>query len=365
MPCLRFTHGGMFELTLTEPADLAALGGRWQALEARAEGSFFQSWNWVGCLAARRFPAPVLLEARADGELVGLALFNRRRRLGVERLWLGESGDAALDSVFVEHNGPLIARGHAAALGPVWLGAAVGAPLGATAPRFGRIVTLSGVDVPAGLGAEVNGLRLAIRMTRPAPVVDFDLVGGRGYLPGLSANARYQIRRSARLYAAAGPLAVRRAATPDEALADLDALAALHQASWVRRGRPGAFANPAFLAFHRSLIERSFADGQIDLLRVAAGDRPIGYLYNFRYRGVVSAYQSGFDYAGAGPHHKPGLTCHHLAIEMYAGQGIRRYDLLAGGDRYKLTLANAGATLHWVVATRRWSPWALLTLMRR
>ena len=66
-------------IALVPVTDFAALGDRWRALEAQADCSFFQSWTWTGCLAEERFPDPVLLEARQDGETVALALFNRRR----------------------------------------------------------------------------------------------------------------------------------------------------------------------------------------------------------------------------------------------------------------------------------------------
>jgi hypothetical protein len=83
----------------------------------------------------------------------------------------------------------------------------------------------------------------------------------------------------------------------------------------------------------------------------------VGYLYNFRYRDRVLAYQSGFDYAASGPHGKgghakPGLTCHHAAIVRARAEGAVSYDFLAGGDRYKTSLANAATTLHWLDVAR-------------
>ena len=139
-------------------------------------------------------------------------------------------------------------------------------------------------------------------------------------------------------------------------MAWLDALAALHQATWTGRGQPGAFANPAFRHFHRALLARAMPRGEADLLRIAAGARVIGYLYNFRHRGRALAYQSGFDYPDAGPHAKPGLTCHHTAIELARREGMDAYDFLAGGDRYKASLANAATTLHWLDMAPRWLP---------
>lgn len=35
-------------VALDDPADRVALATRWRALEARAEGSFFTRWAWIG-----------------------------------------------------------------------------------------------------------------------------------------------------------------------------------------------------------------------------------------------------------------------------------------------------------------------------
>ncbi len=342
------------------------MGARWQALEAASPCSFFQSWAWVGCLADERFTDPVWLEARDGNRTLALGLFNRRAgRLGADRLWLGETGRAADDSLFVEHNGLLLAPDAPAGL----LGACLRAARAARRPYpsrlFGRSLVLGGVDSSHLAAAAAAGTVLRRQPDRQAPFVDFTaLPPDRAWLDGLSANARQQLRRSARRYAMSGDLHVRRAGTPAEALDFFDRLATLHQAAWTARGRPGAFAEPRFGRFHRALIARAFASGGVDLLCVQAGGRPIGYLYNFRHRGRVLAYQSGFDYAAADPQQKPGLTCHHLAIELYRSEGMTAYDFLAGADRYKLSLANASATLHWLEIVAPWSARALAGRLR-
>jgi CelD/BcsL family acetyltransferase involved in cellulose biosynthesis len=190
----------------------------------------------------------------------------------------------------------------------------------------------------------------AVRLLRqsPAPWLDLTALGQGGLPAALSANTRYQLRRSDRAYAARGPIRVDRAATLAEAEDFLDALAVLHQATWTARGKPGAFANPFFRVFHRALLARALPRGEAEVLRIAAGAAAIGYLYNFRHRGRVLAYQSGFDYAAAGPHQKPGLTCHHAAIALCRREGAVAYDFLAGGDRYKTSLANATTALFWL-----------------
>jgi CelD/BcsL family acetyltransferase involved in cellulose biosynthesis len=334
------------EISLSQTVDFARTEEIWKDLERRADGSFFQSWAWTGCLAAERFPDPILLTAREGGITIAAALFNRRSRpVCPPTWWLGESGDPRYDAVFVEHNGILLERGRPQGLLAACLAAAIG-----TARRRRSRLVLSGVGEEYAIAARKAGAPVRLRVTRPAPFVDLEALrrSGEGSLAATSSNTRYQIRRSKRRYAELGTLSIRRARTIDEAQDFLSGLRRLHQAYWIGRGKSGAFANPEFERFHRALIGRSFAAGGIDLLRATAGERVIGYLYNFCHRGHVCAYQSGFDYDLADSHRKPGLVCHHLAIEMYLTEGARRYDFLAGADRYKLSLATGSVNLHWL-----------------
>ena len=361
MPHFTLSHPG----DLATPSALARLGAQWRALEAVSEGSFFQSWTWLGCQAALRFDDPVLLAGILDGETVALALCNRRRGLAGDTLWLGESGDRARDAVYIEHNGPLLRSGMEDVLSACLLAALLG-PVDGRMETFGRRLAMSGVgDAVASAAAALPGRLIARQATQPAPYVDLAglRVGGGGYLAALSSNTRYQLRRSARRYAQAGPLILTRARDLAEALAFLDELVALHQASWTRRGWPGAFAAPGFLAFHQALIAVALPRGEVDLLRIDAGTEVVGYLYNFRWRGHVLAYQSGFAYPENDDHRKPGLTCHQLAIESAMADGMLRYDFLAGGDRYKTSLATDTVQLHWLEAGPSWRPAALRAML--
>jgi CelD/BcsL family acetyltransferase involved in cellulose biosynthesis len=334
----------MLDISLTRPPAWNVLGAAWRELETRAGGSFFQSWGWVGCRAATRFADPLLLTVRWAGETVAHGLFNRRRRLPAgSRLWLGESGVAALDSIHVEHNGLLIAADAPAEV--------LGRALAHVVQQAGHVV-LSGVDAAHLAAARATGALVRERAaTAAAPWIDLAAVRAHegGHLGLVSGNTRAQIRRSIRRYEAAGPLRLCRAGSLEEARLFLAALGVLHQQSWIRRGQHGAFANPDFVAFHHELLAGAWPRGEVDVLRVDAGGQVLGYLYNFRWRGRVANYQSGFDYDAAdSAQQKPGLTCHHLAAAMYAAEGLDAYDLLAGEQRYKTSLATGSETLHWV-----------------
>lgn len=363
---------GSTRITLTAVSCLAAVEEAWRALESEADPSFFQSWTWVGCLAEERFRRPVLLQAVRDGRMVGLALLNcTPGPLGCRRVWLNESGDPALDAVYVEHNGMLLAR-DATDLLPACIQAILRAPVMPDlhgSGLWGRRLRLAGVD-SAHLAAAREAGVMRLRDTSVAPFVDLAALppGPDGYLAILSANTRYQLRRSNRCFAGLGPIEVRQAGTAAEAMGFLDALADLHQRTWSARGERGAFANPHFLRFHRALVARALPRDELALLRISAGPLVLGYLYNLRLRGRVFTYQSGFDYAAAnelaGGHAKPGLTCHYAAILRAQAEGAVSYDFLAGPDRYKNSLTQAATPLYWLDAASRYSGQSLALLLQ-
>jgi CelD/BcsL family acetyltransferase involved in cellulose biosynthesis len=337
------------DVTVSRVTDFAAVEAKWRDLETRSEPSFFQSWTWTGCLVEERFPDPVLVEAHENGRTVALALFNRRGRT----LYLGESGDHTLDCVYIEFNGILAESGSEVRLTTACL-RAMRSGSGAWSLIAKPSLVLSGISAMTAAAAGHAGL---VRSNRSlsAPLVDLTSNDNR-FLDSRSANTRQQLRRSDRHYMAIGDIAIERAETITEGYEFFDALAVLHQATWLARGKPGAFANPFFGRFHRALIARGLAGGEIDLLRVTTGSQAIGFLYNFLYRSHSLAYQSGFDYVGAGRHGKPGMTCHHEAIRFAARRGAIRYDFLAGEDRYKRSLSDRADVLHWVEVADPWSP---------
>lgn len=317
--------------------DFAALGEAWRELEARApQASFFQSWDWVGCCAAERFPHPLVLRAEAAGRCVGLALFNRRW----SRLLLTETGEADRDSPFVEWNAPLLAadapHGTAAA---IWRAAW-------RAAGWRRLV-LGGVAPE--VAAEAGG-RVLREERRVAPYVDLASVrasGGR-WRAGLSANTRYQIGRAERLYRERGPVVLAQA-QPAEVLPWFGELVALHEASWRRRGKPGAYATAFQRRFHEQLMMRTTGEA-LQLIRVSVASEPVAFLCNLRRGGRVLAYQSGLA-EPADAREKPGLVAHAWAIERALTDGDLAYDFLAGAQRYKSSLANAESEMLW---TQRW-----------
>jgi CelD/BcsL family acetyltransferase involved in cellulose biosynthesis len=137
----------------------------------------------------------------------------------------------------------------------------------------------------------------------------------------------------------------------------------LHCASWERRGKPHSFTGEFFEPFHQLLIERSFAQGGTQLLRAFAGDRVIGYLYNFRLGNRIYAYQSGFD--DADRRERPGIVTHALAIRHAFRSGARVYDFMAGRNRLKESFATRCEPMFWQVIQQPRLAFRLEHLARR
>jgi hypothetical protein len=330
---------------------LSILEREWRMLETHATPSFFTSWWWVGTLLAT-VPAchcPSLLRGMMRGETVALTLLGSnvtRRRHGLVRsrgLYLNEVGDARFDVLTIEHNGILAAAAHEPAIYKAaleWF-----ASLSEEADEL--YFSGSMRRLPEKI-VEDRGLGRS-EIIVPSYSVDLELLAladGELY-PALSANARQQLRRAFRNFERHGPLHLTAAATATEALEFFAALKALHCASWERRGKPHAFTRAFFEPFHRRLIERGFAEGATQLLRVSAGDRILGYLYNFCWGGRIYAYQSGFAEPGKGE--RPGAVTHALAICRAFRSGAQVYDFMAGRNRLKESFATRCEPMLWQV----------------
>jgi CelD/BcsL family acetyltransferase involved in cellulose biosynthesis len=330
---------------------LPELEREWRQLESAANPSFFTSWHWIGTLLNALPPAsrPKLLRGAVHGQAVSLALLGtnesrRRRRLVRSRgLYLNQTGDPRFDSLTIEHNGILAAAEWELVIWDELIGWFAGLRGEADELNVGgsqRHLSEAALG-KWGLGCHETSL--------PSYSIDLcPLEANDGEIyPVLSANARQQLRRALRYFERFGPLRLVEATTVAEALTFFDAMKELHCASWERRGRAHSFSSGFFEPFHRLLIGRSFAEGGTQLLKACAGDRVLGYLYNFRLGNRVYAYQSGFD--DADRRERPGIVTHFLAIRHAFRSGARVYDFMAGRNRLKESFATRCEPMLWQV----------------
>lgn len=351
----------MADLTAVRHARLHLLDARdarvasiWRRLEAAAQPTYFQTWAWIEAwlTALPASALPQLAVIMQAGVPVAACFLGRRRfvRHGVvplRGLYLNTTGVTQFDELIIEHNGLLCAPGTACPLGA----------LVELLPRDWDELVLPAVSASAFAGMELDGrYQLRVDGDVAAPFVDLSRVRAAGdYLKLISANTRSQIRRARR---AAGVLELEIASSAAQASEIYEELVALHTASWRVRGQPGAFADPWFARFHRGLISERLAHGEIQLMRLRAGNTTIGCTYNLVANGRVLFYQSGlgrFD----DPHIKPGYLCQAAAIEHAAASGHAIYDMLGGDSRYKASLSTDTTRLRWLRVQRKLARFAV------
>ena len=350
--------------------DFSHIAKMWLDLERRSSCSFFQSWGWISTWLQQlpRGVQPKILVAYDDSIAVGLGVLIAESHLrnGFTRsngLYVSETGMPRLDRLTIEYNGILVQREFPdQILRPCieWLrdNDSTWDELHMSGLSEGDRDTYERIAVALGL-------RVLVRDEKPCIYVDMDTVRQKGgdYLETLSRNTRYQIRRSLRRYGAHGRPVLEVADDTDQALRFLTELKELHQAYWQRRGHPGAFSSPFFEQFHRSLIINRHDEGEIQLMRISAGKRLIGYLYNFSYKGWVYAYQSGFNF-DSDPKLKPGLVSHYLAIHYNLGLETRAYDFMAGEGQHKRSLGTHASNMTWLVLQRDLAKFRLENALR-
>jgi hypothetical protein len=311
------------------------------------------SWGWIGTLLRRSGLKPFVLRATDRGKLVALGFLcanreTRHRGLHLRKLYLNETGEPEIDILCIEHNGFLRDRAYgtelpARCIEHILTSEEAKQLLGAWDEwRF------TGIDDTYLKLLEATGLRVRLHAAKQSGVIDLNMLrrNKQDYLGTLSSNTRYQIRRALKLYGERGPVTLTAAKTRDEFANYFDGLRNLHQKYWIARGDRGAFGYKFLNDFHEEIALTRGPSGEVELLRIAAGDFEIGYLYNFTYRGLVGAYLSGFAYEDDSKL-KPGLVSHYLAIEHHLKGDARVYDLLAGDMQYKRSLAMTTPPMYW------------------
>lgn len=319
---------------------LSDLASRWQALERRApDASFFLGRTWMECWLKSSGSQPELLCVQHNGTDVALALFGRAmvpRPLGpVATLSLNQAGIPAQDRGFIEYNGLLIAADAPDGVEAVAMNAIL-------QRNDWRVLHFAGVAPESRLLDHGHFRRRTRVDVSPAYFIDLASVRAADgdYLSLLSANSRSQIKRSSKDYGAQPSIAAASdAATIEEWLADMQSLNAGRHAD-------NAWEDAGFRAFAKALCLRGRVNGEVELLRITAGEHLLGYLLNFLYAGRAMNYQSAFAQPPS-PKAKPGLMCHAAAVTRYADAGLALYSLLAGKDRYKQSLATGHETLEW------------------
>jgi len=287
-----------------------------------------------------------MVVVRDAEEIIALGIFvlkKQKRRRGIIRsnqLMLHTTGDGC-DAITIEHNGLLCKPDHHIRAWQCILQA------------LEKDSSWDELKIDSASESTIRALhgKVAEPKTAPSYYINLqDINDLDSYLNRLSKNTRAQIRRSIRDYRKRGELKVERPISNEQALSFFDEMAVHHIERWSNRGN-SVFENPNFIKFHRDIISSSYDTGVVEILRISAGDEPVGWVYNY-----IQDKRAYF-YLGAKVYEddnrfKPGLVSHALVAIHYSDRGLEVYDLLAGDARYKQSLGSQGASISNLVIQR-------------
>jgi CelD/BcsL family acetyltransferase involved in cellulose biosynthesis len=333
---------------LTEPAtNWPSIASRWQQLAESCAGSIFLSPLWIETWL-ETFGDVVqasLVTFRAAGQDVGVCMVVQTPASlarPLRRLSLNASGEPAEDTLYVELNDVLCRPGWqtetARALGAYVIGQSWdeckldGFCPGPVYDELKR--EFAGLEIEENWQASYYVNIAALR------------TAGISYAQALGPGREKYLQRKLRYHAQLGELRVEAAATSEQAGLMLDELAVLNLRRFRKLGRSSIWNSKRFWAFHRSFIRRGFAAGNVQLLRVTAGQELVGLLFNLVHNNKVYFYQCGYNYT-ADRRLSPGVVTLALAVEYSREAGFDEFDFLAGDSAYKEWMSTGCRRLTW------------------
>lgn len=344
------TDGFIMNLILLDISkDLPQIKKIWTELGSSPEISYFLSWGWVeNWLTSLPKEAQPRLAVFSKNDTPLIAFFLRKADLlrhhmiKSRGLFVNATGVRYYDNIWIEYNHFLKAPFVEIPLSEIV----------ALLPEPWDEFYMPGLDGDTfpgnALDKPFDSYHVIIEEESPSPYVDLDLVRAKAgnYLSLLSSNTRSQIKRSYRLYESRGPILMDVARNLEEALEIFDEMTRLHLRLWEQRDKRTPLSSDYVYDFHKQLIQKRFEQGEIQLLRIRAGQMTIGCLYNFIFNRKVYFYQSGMNYE-RDKRLKPGFVSHVEAVKYNAEVGLSFYDFLGGYERYKMSLATDEKRLIW------------------
>ena len=334
--------------------DLAAVEREWRAFEARADGTVFQSVEWLTTwqrvVGAREDTRPAIVVA-CDG--VGSILFLlplavRSAGFVRELTWLG--------SELCDYNGPLLAADFSARVDrdvflALWRD--VCRKLQANPRLQYDVVALE--KMPEMVGAQQNPMCDLGGSLNPSGAYLTHLSGDweAFYTAKRSSATRRRDRTKRKKLGEFGAIKLVNADSDSEILASLETLMQQKARSFAHMGVANLFAKPGYAEFYRTLATGPASRQLVHVSRLEVGGSVaaanLGLIYRDRYYHLLASYSDcELSRFGPGAAHLHDLM--HYAIER--GCGI--FDFTIGDERYKRDWCDTELKLYDYIAPATW-----------
>ena len=322
-------------IDLRVTSDLDGLEETWRAFEKEADGTVFQTFDWlstwqrhIGNLGGT---VPAVVTGRdASGALLFLLPLAVERRAFARRLtWLGAD--------LCDYNGPLLSQRFTERFGATWFPALWQEILGLlrSDPRF----RFDYVDLPKMLdtvGSQPNPFVSLEVHSNPsgAYVATLGTDWEAFYAANRSGPTRKKERKQLKQLAEHGEVRFVEVDDPAAIAGSMATLIEQKSHAFARMGVVDNFARPGYRAFYLDLTSAPRARDIVHVSRLDVGETVAAASLGLRFRGtyylVLSSYQDG-ELARFGPGR---AHLNELLRHAVAGQ-FRRFDFTIGDEPYK------------------------------
>lgn len=337
------------------------ISSHWRKLEEQSrDHSVFQSWAWIDCWLeiAKKHIRPILF--KDNGKIVGMCFigFGKSydcRIIGFKTIYPFLSGVSQVDIVASEYNAVLCLPEYTQTLQKLLIDFFKNDKRLLSYSRV-LLQRISETELPLYQDVALNNnFDIDVYRNEQSAYVNLKQLrdDGLGYDDGFSKSLKTDIRRSEKLYAEKyGALKFEKPGNVTQAQNWFQELGKLNKLRFKTKGEKSAWDYPELIRMHRAFLNRQFACGNAEIVRLCAGSTPIGYLYNFIYRGVVYFYMGGFRYDDDN-RLKPGLLTHNYAIKEHFLRGNIAYDFMAGDQSYKYRMGIKGMNMYHLTLTKK------------
>ena len=349
-------HAGRADIRLSVHEDIGAIEHEWREFQQRADGTVFQTYEWLSTwqrhVGARRGVQPAIVIGRdGRGEIMMLLpLAVERGKLARQLTWLG--------SELCDYNAPLLVPDfslHVSLARFELLWAEVLQRLRGN-PRL-AFVLIHLDQMPTTIGEQRNPILHLGAISHPncAYMLSLDDSWDQLYAKKRSSSTRRHDRTKRNRLTQHGAVSSIRLEEPAAIARTLEILMEQKERWFAEMGVGNMFANPGCREFFLDIATNPQTRHVTHVSRLDAAGVPLatsfGLMFGGRFYYVLASYDRRNDLVK----HAPGIALLHDLMRYAVEHGFRQFDLSVGSERYKHEWCDSEVQLfdHMSVVTMR------------
>ncbi len=348
-------HERSAALTLDVADDLAAVEQDWRAFEREADGTAFQTFDWLAAwqrhIGQHAGVTPLIVTARyADGRPAMIAPLALEAKGCARRLsWLGQA--------LCDYNAPLLARDFSEHVGRddflvFWRELLARLQ---SDPRW-RYDWIAFEQMPQTIGKQANPFTFLETAINPsgAHLTELGADWKSFYAARRSSATRRRDRAKWRHMSRYGAIRFTTSATAEDARHTVERLIDQKSRFFAQQGIADIFARPGHRDFYLDLASNPRARGLVHIGRTDIGGvcaaANFGLVHGGRYYHVLASFDRALEVARYGP----GVLHQRMLMEYATGLGLREFDFTIGDEPYKQEWSDVDLTLYDYTSAATW-----------